>query len=192
MVLRLDLLEQPRHGFHVMVQDLRAGLHDDFQGFQRTFEIGDEHFHRAARQELADAPDDHGEDRRAAVPAIIPVDGCDYGMFQLHGFDCLGHTFRFQPVQRLGAAMFDITEAAGACAYVSQHQEGGCTRTPALAHIRAHGFLADGVQGFGTHQSLQVVVCFAGRGAHLDPIRAAQRCGRNTFREDDPITGGGY
>ena len=191
MILGLNLLEQPWHGLHVVVQNFRAGLHDDFQSFQRAFEIRDEHFHRAARQELADAPDHHGKDRRAAIPAVIPVDGGDDGMFQLHGFDRLGHAFRLQPIERIGAAMFNVTETAGARAHISQHKEGGGAGAPALAHIRAHGFFADGVQRFGAHQRLQVFIGFAGRSAYLDPIRPSQRGGRDTIRVDDPVTGGG-
>ena len=35
MVLRLDLLEQPRHRLDVVVEDLGAGIHHDPQRFQR-------------------------------------------------------------------------------------------------------------------------------------------------------------
>ncbi len=50
VILRLDSLEQSRHGLHVVVQDLRARIHHDLQGFERAFEIGDEHLDGAARQ----------------------------------------------------------------------------------------------------------------------------------------------
>ncbi len=113
-------------------------------------------------------------------------------MFQVHGFDRLGHAFRLQPVQCCGAAMLDIAKAAGARAHVAQHQESGRARTPALAHIRAHGFLADGMQGLGAHQRLQLLIGLAGGGADFDPVRAAEWSGEDVFGVNDPVTGGGY
>ena len=54
-VLRLDLLEQARHGFNVVVEDLGPGFHHDLQRFQAAFEIRDQHLDRAAGVQLADA-----------------------------------------------------------------------------------------------------------------------------------------
>ena len=113
-------------------------------------------------------------------------------MFQVHGFDRLGHAFRLQPVQGFGAAVLDIAEAAGACAHVAQHQEGGRAGAPAFAHVWAHGFFADGMQCLGAHQGLQVFDHLARWGAHFDPLRAAEWCGGVVFRVYDPVTGWGW
>ncbi len=190
MVLRLDLLEQPRHRLHIVVEDLRAGFHDDLQGFERAFEIGDEHFHGAARQQLADAADDHGKNRRAAVLAVVPVDGGDDSMLQIHRLDRLGYPFGLQPVQQPGAAVLDVAEAAGAGAHIPQHEEGGGAGAPAFAHVGAHGLLADGVQSLRAHERLQVLVGFAGGCAHLDPVGAAEGGGVGLGRVE-PVAGGG-
>ena len=103
VVLRLDELEQPRHGLDVVVEDFRAGIHHHAQRLQAALEIRDEHLDRAAGMELADAADDHGKDRRAAVLAVVPVDAGDHGVLQIHGLDRLGDPLRLQPVQRAPA-----------------------------------------------------------------------------------------
>ncbi len=43
--------------------------------------------------QLADATNDHGEDRRAAVLALVAVDAGDDGVAQVHGLDRLGDAF---------------------------------------------------------------------------------------------------
>ena len=189
-VLRLDGLEQARHRLDVVVEDLWPGLHDDLERFQAALEIGDQHFHRAAGVQLTDAPDDHGEDRRAAVLAVIAVDRGDHGVLQIHRLDRLGHALRLQPIQRRGPAALDIAEAAGARAHIAEHQKGGRARAPAFAHIGAHRFFADGVQRLGAHQALQPLIRLARWRSHLDPIWAAQGRGVGLFRVN-PVAGGG-
>ena len=136
-VLGLDLLEEARYGFHVVVEDLWASVHDNLEGFDAALEIGDKHFDGAAGMQLADAVDDHSEDGRAAVFAVIAVDAGDHRVLEVHGFDRLGDAIRLQPVQGGGCATFDVAKAASAGANIAHHQEGGCSRTPTLAHIGA-------------------------------------------------------
>ena len=155
IVLRLDGLEQARHGLHVVVQNFRARIHHDLQGFERAFEIGDQHFDGTARQQFADAADDHRKDRRAAIPAFIAVHRGDDRMFQVHGFHGLRHALGFAPIHQRGLAVFDVAEGAGARADVAEHQEGRGAAAPAFAQVRAHGFFADGVQFLLAHQSVQ-------------------------------------
>ncbi len=61
--------------------------------------------------QLADAPDDLGEDGRATIPAFIPVDAGDDGMLQFHGFDSLGDPVGLHPIQELGTAVLDIAKS---------------------------------------------------------------------------------
>ncbi len=178
-VLRLHLFEQARYGLHVVVEDLRAGIHHDLQRFQAAFEIGDQYLDRAPWVDLAYAADEHGEDRRAAVYAVVAVDAGDHGVLQVHGLDRLGNAFWLQPVQRAGLAALDIAETARACAHIAHHQEGGCAGPPALTHVGAHCLFADGVQFFAAHQLLQPLVGLPGGRTHFDPFRAAARGGIN-------------
>ncbi len=131
-----------------MVQDLRPGFHHDLQRFQAALEVGDQHLHRAARAQLADAADDHGKDGRAAVPAFVAVDGGDHGVFQFHRLDGLRHALGLAPIQERRLAVLDVAEHAGARAHVPQHQERRRPGAPAFAHVRAHGLLAHRVQLF--------------------------------------------
>ena len=124
IILRLDLFEQARHGFHVVIQNLGPRIHHDLQGFERTFEIGDQHFDRTARQHFADASDDHRKDRRAAIAAFIAVHRGDHRMLQVHRFHSLRHALGFAPIHQCGLAVFDIAESAGARAYIAEHQKG--------------------------------------------------------------------
>ena len=105
--------------FHVVVEDFRARVHDNAQGFEAAFEIWDEHFDRAAGLELANAPDDHGKNRCAAVPAFIAVDAGDHGVFERHGFDRLGDAFGFHPVDWAGLTVFDVAKPTAAGANVA-------------------------------------------------------------------------
>ena len=173
-ILRLDFFEQARNGLHVVVQDLGPRVHDDLQRLERAFEVGDQHLDRAAGVQLADAADDHGKDRRAAVAAFVAVDGGDHGVLQVHRLDRLRHALRFQPVHRAGLAVLDVAEDARARAHVAQHQEGGGAAAPAFAHVRAHGLLAHRVQRLGAHQRVELFVGLARRRADADPFGAAQ------------------
>ena len=76
---------------------------------------------------------------------------------------------------RRGLAVFDIAERTGTRADVAQHQEGRRAAAPAFAQVRAHGFFANGMQFLFAHQPVQPFIRLARGGAHLDPIRAAQR-----------------
>ncbi len=71
-----------------------------FSASSAALEIGDEHFDRAAGVNLADALDDHGEDRRAAILAVVAVDAGDDGVLEVHGLDGLGDALRLEPIQR--------------------------------------------------------------------------------------------
>ncbi len=113
-------LEQPGHGFQVVIEDIRPGVHDDLERFQAALEIGDEHLHGAFRAQLADAADEGGKDRRPAVAALIAVDAGHHSVFQLHGLDRSGDPFGFVPVQGAGLAVFHIAEFAGPGADIPQ------------------------------------------------------------------------
>ena len=106
------------------------------------------------RQQFTNSADDHRKDRRATVTAFIAVDRGDDRVLQLHGFHGLRHAFGFAPIHQSGLAVFDVAEGAGACAYVTEHQEGGGAASPALAEVRAHCFFADSMQLFRAHQHL--------------------------------------
>ncbi len=175
IVLRLDLLEQSRHGLHVVVQDFGPRIHHDLQCFERAFEIGDQHFNRTPRQQFSNPPDYHCEYRRSTIAPLVPIYRCNDRVLQLHGFDGLRHALGFAPIHERGLAVFDVAESARARAHVAEHQKGRGAAPPAFAEVWAHGFLADRVQFLFAHQSVEPFVGLARGRAHLDPLGAAQR-----------------
>ena len=174
-VLRLDALEQPRHCFHIVIEDFWLGIHHHFQRELVAFEIGDEHFDGAARLQLADAADDHGEDRRAAIGSFVSIDAGDDDMLQAHGADAFGDAVGLAPVERAGTPGLDITEAAAARAGVAHHQESGGALAPAFAQVGALRFFADGVQSLAAHEVAHALVIFSTGRANANPGRTATR-----------------
>jgi hypothetical protein len=158
-----------------VIQDLRLSVHHDLQGFLAPFEVGDQHFDGAAGLKLADTPNDHRKDRRAAILALVAVDGCDDHVLEFHGPHRLGNAIRLVPVHHCGAACLNVTKAAGAGADIAQHQEGGSTFPPAFAEVGAHGLFAHRVEFLAAHQLADVFVGLAAGCAYPNPVRAAAR-----------------
>jgi hypothetical protein len=158
-----------------VVEDLRPGVQDDLERVAAALEVGDEDFDGAAGMDLADALNHQRENGRAAVGALVAVDAGDDGVLEVHGLDGLGYAVGFVPVERAGAAVLDIAEAAGAGADIAQHEEGSGAPAPAVADVRAHGLFADRVQGLGPHEVTQLFIGLAAGGAHLEPVGAALR-----------------
>src|SRR5690606_21441233 len=126
-----------------------------------------------AGMDLPDAPDDHREDRRAAVLALVAVHRGDNDVLQVHRLDGLGDAVRLVPVYRRRATGLNVAEAAGAGAGVAQHEERRGPLAPALAEVGAHGLLADGMQFLTAHQAAQPLVRFTTGRADANPLRAA-------------------
>jgi hypothetical protein len=91
----------------------------------------------------------HGarEDRRAAVGEIVAVDRRQHEILPpevAHGF---GHALRLEPIDfSARAARLDVAEVAAARARVAEDHDRRRARAPAFADVRAHRFLANGVQ----------------------------------------------
>jgi len=188
VALGLDIAEEARDGLDIVVEDLGIGLHDDVEGFDAAFEIGDQDFDSAFGGKLADVLDEHGEDGGAAVAAVIAVYGGDDSVLELHIADCFCGAEGFLPVDGWGAAVLDITEAAGAGADIAKDQESGGAAAPAFTHVRAHSFFADGVQGLITHEVLDGCEVVTLRGCDPDPFRSAFGGGVYVFGAD-PVSG---
>ena len=63
----------------------------------------------------------------------------------------------------------DVAEGAGAGAGVAHDHHGGVTLRPALADVRAGGFLADRDEAVGAHQGAGLVIDRMGGRLHPDP-----------------------
>ena len=96
------------------------------------------------RAALADRADGVGEMLRAAVGEIVAIDRRDNDVRKAELGGCLADTRRFIRIERTRHAGLDVAEGAGARASVAQDHEGRVLLLPALADIRAAGFLAHG------------------------------------------------
>ena len=120
-ILRLHELEQSRNRLYIVIEDLGPGVDHDTQRFRRAFEVGNQHFDRAAGVNFANAADEHGEDRRAAIFAVVAVHRGDHRVLKVHRLHCLRHAVGLHEVERSGAAAFDVAETTGAGADVAHH-----------------------------------------------------------------------
>ena len=173
VVLRLNFLEQARHGLDVVIENLRRSIRHHLQRIDVALEIGNQHFDGAAGLHFADALNHHRKDRRAAILALVAIDRRDHRMAQIHRLDGLRHPIGFIPIHRRGAARLDVAERARARAHIAHHQERRRAAPPAFADVGAQRFFADGMQRLHAHQALEFIVGLALRRADLQPLRPA-------------------
>ena len=177
-ILGLNLAKETRNRLDVVVENLRPRFTTICSASRLPLKSGISTSTEQPGWTFADAANDQGKDRGAAVLALIAVDAGDDRMAQFHGLHGLGDAFRLEQIQRPRAPVLDVAEAAGAGADIAHHEEGGGARAPALAHVGAHRLFADGVQCLGAHQPAQPLDPFPAGRAHLDPFRPAQEARR--------------
>ena len=90
-------------------------------------------------------------------------------MLKLHRLYSLCHVFRFFGIERGGAARLDVTEMTVACASIPKDKECSSTIAPTFTDVGAMSFLANSMEFFGSHQSLEPVVLITLRCPHSDP-----------------------
>ena len=158
-------------GFEVVIEDVRAGVHDQLESPVAVVEIGDEDFDDDVGVDLADGADGFAEVFGTAVLEVIASDGGDDDVLEVHPVGGLGDAGGFVGFEGVGLGGLDRAETAGTGALVPGDHEGGGALPPAFPTVWALGFLADsdqfevGDQGFGRPESRVV-----GQ-ANLDPIR---------------------
>mmetsp|Transcript_2038 Transcript_2038/g.9228 ORF Transcript_2038/g.9228 Transcript_2038/m.9228 type:complete len:253 (+) Transcript_2038:1176-1934(+) len=109
---------------------------------------------------------------RAAVRYVVAVHGCEHDVSDAPLRDGLGGVFGFHLVGRGGCGGgVDRAEAASACARVAEDHDrrGSRVAVPALAEVRAHGFLAHGGEFEILQAAGEVLVAIAARGALAQP-----------------------
>ena len=167
---------QPRHGFDVVVQDVRPRVEHRAQRRFVSLEIGNQHFDAAAGIARARLRDRSREVRRAAVRQVVAIDRGDDDVARApwRGWRCA--TFAGSCWSGgFGAPWIDVAVAARPRAGVAEDHERRRAVVPALADVRAVGFLADGVQAERPHQPLEAVVVLRPRRAHLQPLGLRHR-----------------
>ena len=93
---------EPRHRFDVVVQDDRPGSNDGRERVPVALEVGNEDFHLHMGRAMANGSNATGEYRCSAIRLVIPVDGCNHTVIEIHLRDGLGNPERLQRIQRTG------------------------------------------------------------------------------------------
>ena len=105
---------------------------------------------------MSDGPNASGEYRRTAVGFVIPIDGSNHAVIEIHLRDSLGHTEWLKRIKRPRPSRRNGAEAASPRAGVAQDHERGFTGVPALADIWAPGLFANGMQALRAHKVAKV------------------------------------
>src|SRR5580704_11372723 len=149
------LAVEARDGFGVVIEDIGLGGQDYTERIPVAAKIRDQDFDFATRDPSADLFDGSREDVGAAIFLVVAVDRGHYRVSQTHSRDGFRYAIRFFLVRWAHRfAGRDRTEPAGPGANVAKDHECGGAVLPTLAHVRAAGALADGVQVERAHDAL--------------------------------------
>ncbi len=155
----------------VVIEHVRPGIEDRPEGRLDALEIWNQHFDPAARHTLARQPNRLGEDERAAVGEIVPIDRRDDRVLEAHPRNGFGDTRRFGGVELVRLAVCDGAVGAGPRADVAENHERRRAVVPALADVGATCVFADGVEAEVLHDPLEPDVVLRPGGANFQPGR---------------------
>ena len=110
----------------------------------------------------------------AAIREVVAIDRRDDDVIEAHLPDGFGDARRLVGIERHRHAGRDVAEGAGAGADLAHDHEGGVLLVPALADIRAAGFLADRHEIVGLNDAAGFGVSPGVRRLDADPVRLAQ------------------
>ena len=160
---------ESRHGFKIVVEDIRARRRDQAPRRALAQEIGGQHLDRGVRRAGANGADHGGEMRRAAIGEIVAIDRGDDDMAEPEPHDRVRDPRRLIAIERPRLAGADMAKAAGAGAGIAHDHHGGVADRPAFADIRAGGLLAHRVQAVFGQQRAGLVIDRMGRRLDPDP-----------------------
>ena len=138
---------QALDGLDVLGKDFKAGIDYRLDGAQFTVKIRGQGFYHHLRGTRFNRADAGCVVRRTTIIQIITVNRGEYDVAQGHQLDRFCGVFRLflvQPAVRV-AGIYRAEAAGAGTDRAHQHDGGGAVR-PALAHVGAMGFLADGAQ----------------------------------------------
>ena len=167
---------QPANRLDVVVEDLGPRVeHDAERLLLVAEEVGRQDLHRGCRHLRLERADRRRVVAGALVGQVVPVDGRDDDVLELHLRRGVREPQGLERIRRvLGLAGLDVAVPAGARARVAEDLERRRPAAPALGDVRAAGLLADRVQVVAVDQLLDVEVARVGaRRAHLHPLGAA-------------------
>lgn len=167
---RPDLPVQPRHGFHIVVENMDPRAHDSLQGLLVSLEVRNQDLHPNAGVQRFDPKDGLGEMGRAAVGEVVAIHRRYHDVLKAQLLDHSGNIARLFRVEQVGLALADGTKAAAAGAGVSEDQKGRRAMPPALADIRAARLLANRVEVVLSQDTLEAEVVWTAGESGPDPV----------------------
>ncbi len=156
-----------------MVEYIRAGLDDAFQGRPISLKIGDEHLDEGLRRNASNLLDRPGKSRCSTVRKVISGHRGDHRIPEAHFPDGSGNPFRFACIPpRLGPVSNGAKCAIARTRIAKDHKR---CRSPreALELIRTLRFLADRGQTITFQKLSNLFVFRAGRQFTFEPMRFA-------------------
>ena len=166
-----DRLVEPRHRFHVVVEDLGILLHHDGERRPVSLEVRDQHLDGGVRTAPPDGADGLREDAGAPVRQVVAVHRSDHRVPEIHELDGIGDPFRFFEIETHRTPRGHRAEPAGPGADVTQDHEGGRALAPALRNVGAASFLAHRVEVLLAEEAPEPPPGGAGRDPHPEPVR---------------------
>src|SRR3954451_2256773 len=168
---RADALEDARHRFQVVREDLGLRVEHLLQQLRLRGEVGHQDLDARVGVECFDLADRLGVKPRAFVVQVIARDARDGCVAQAHRLHALGDSSRLVAVERGRLAGVDLAEVTASRALLAADEERRLAVLPALEDVGAARLFADRVQAFPLHQRLQLGVLRPGAQPRLDPRR---------------------
>ena len=141
-----DRLLEPPDSLQIVVEDVRARIHDDLKRRVITVEIRDQDLDSHPGRGVTHLADRLREDARPTVGQVIAGDTRDHDVLQAERADRLGDASRFVVVEPGRPAGLHRAEPACPGAGVTEDHDRRGALVPALSDVRAVGLFADGVQ----------------------------------------------
>ena len=139
-------LLQPRDRLDVVIEDVRPGRHHRPQRRLIPVEVGDQDLDAHRRASGAQPCDRLSEDARSPIGQVVAGHTRDDDVIEAETADRLRHAARLVEVVDGRLSGLYGAEPAGAGAGVAEDHDRGRSLVPALAHVRALSFRANGMQ----------------------------------------------
>ena len=139
------------------------GFEDVQSAVVAATKVGHQNFNLRAGRERAGAADAVDKMLTAAIAQIVAVHAGDDHIFQLQGGNGFGQVFGLIHIQRVGAAVADVTKRAATGAFVAHDHEGGRAFAKAFTNVGAGSFFAHRHQFVGTQHVFDFIKTRAGR-----------------------------
>ncbi len=169
------------HGFHIVVEDVGLSGHDALKRTRLLQEVRGEDFDRGLREASRMAQITFSEMLGATVGEVVAVNGGDDDVGEAIWRTALATFAGSSRSSAFGLPVATLQKAQARVQILTHDHEGRVLLVPALADIRATGFLAPSPV-VGANELAGLVIALGGRRLDADPFRLAQNLGIGLVR----------